>query len=99
MCHVIAKAELAKADLAGCTSIALMDLDRSDKCKHRLLSWLRINYMKRQINRSLHLEFVYMQATDKHILNVLICMWYLVTMSDCFALYQPNIIVAIISKY
>lgn len=78
MCHVIAKAELAKADLAGYTSIVLMDLDGSDKCKHRLLSWLCINYIKGQINHSLHLEFVCMQPKDTHILHVLICMWYLV---------------------
>lgn len=31
MCHVIAKAELAKTDQAGPTSIVLMDLDRTDK--------------------------------------------------------------------
>lgn len=67
MCHVIAKAELAKADLTGCTSIILIDLDRSGKSKHRLLSWLCINYIKGQINHSLHLEFVCMQAKDKHI--------------------------------
>lgn len=74
MCHVIAKAELAKTDLAGCTSIVLMDLDRTDKYKHRLLSWLCINYIKRQVNHSLHLEFVCIQPKDKHMLYILICM-------------------------
>lgn len=34
MCHVIAKAELAKADLAGWTSIVFINLDRSGKRKN-----------------------------------------------------------------
>lgn len=66
---------------------------------NRLLSWLSINYMKGQINHSLHLEFVCMQATDEHMFYVLICMWYFVKMSEFFALYKSNVIVVIISKY
>lgn len=65
-CYVqlIAKAGLAKSDLARCTSVALMEPDRSDKCMHRLLNWLSMNYMQGQIHHSLHLGFVCMQAID-----------------------------------
>lgn len=55
--------------------------------------------MKGQINHSLHLEFVCMQATDERMFYILICMWYFVKMSEFFALYKSNVIVVIISKY
>jgi len=97
--QLIAKAGLAEADLASYTSAALIEPDRSGKRKHRLLSWLSMNYTQGQSHHSLHLGFVCTQDTDKHIFSLHIHLYMVFTENEYFALHKCIAIVVYISKY
>lgn len=60
-----------------------------------------MDYMQGQIHHSLHLGFVCMQATDKHIFSLCIRLYMVFCKNylQSFALYKCNAIVVNISKY